>query len=164
MTHGTYGFHECTWCGKRWPVRSLLNDCFATHDPDAAMPRRDTVNRRIPGHVATARHRSCCSLGFALAVDLEPANRDHLIEKLGDVSDHEMWRALTTPLVEEGESDDGVVTITEYPALAPYVSEQGIGRHRRQVCCCFRPDIDVAVAIRFAPQSPKSASASAGQD
>ena len=87
------------------------------------MPAR----RMIPGH----RHpNTCCSFGYALAVDLDATNAAEARRLLGAIPDVELYLALVRPQHDA----DGVI----HPALAPNVSEQGIGRHRRELCCCFR--------------------------
>lgn len=97
------------------------------------------LKRRIPGHRQTANHTTCCSLGYAFAVDLTPEDRALAESLIGQVPDIELHQALTRPHREDSVDE---------PPVAPYVSEQGIGRHRRKLCCCFR-DEPQATVIRF---------------
>lgn len=131
----------CAHCGRRdFPVQTLREDHEAReHQSAAPEDGEPLMARRIPGHRQTPNHRTCCSFGYALAVDLTPEDRDLAESLIGQVYDIELFEALTRPR-REGD--------VEIPAVAPYVSEQGIGRHRRRQCCCFR-DEPPTTTIRF---------------
>lgn len=136
---------ECSACGRRdFPVVSLREDHEAR--VHGIVPEGVDLmgQRQIPGHRQTSNHRTCCSLGYALAVDLSEDDRALAESLIGHVPDIELHQALTRPHREGG---------VDYPPVAPYVSEQGIGRHRRKLCCCFR-DEPPATVIRFRGNRP----------